>query len=234
MFPPRLNIRIQLLSTFPDHQVPPALAEFARDWPSLDYDESLNEIFLYHGTNCYRRWEIARSGCLEPGRNHYSFFSTNAIDAYTYARAACMRDIGPHTFNSLICEPVVLKVKFNSRTWLQVDFLKYKTGEDTGLPSFEAAVLGPVSCTNITDVLHCTHGRRLGAGDSNRTFEDGKFLTSIRHLKEKLTKNRMDTWVLKKLGFMRQTVEVRLSGGEVPELTSDDHLRKLRQSQARA
>lgn len=212
--------------------MPPALADFAREWPGLDYDPETNEAFLYHGTNCYRRWEIARSGFLEPGRNHYSFFAANAIDAYTYARAACMRDIGPHTFNSLICEPVVLKVKFNSRTWVQVDFLKFQTGEDTALPSFEAAVLGPISCTNIVDVLHCTHGRRLGAGESHRTFDDGTFLSSIRNLKDKLAQNRLDSWVLKRLGIMRQTVEVRLSGGEVPELTSDDHLRKLRQARA--
>ncbi|MBX9669543.1 MAG: hypothetical protein K2X93_18110 [Candidatus Obscuribacterales bacterium] len=143
-----------------------------------------------------------------------------------------MRDIGPNSFNSLICEPVVLKVRFNSRTWLQVDFLKLSTGEDTAASVFEAAVLGPVSCTNIVDVVHCTHGRRLGAGDSNRTFEDGRFLDSIRHLRDKLGQNRVDSWVLKKLGIMRQTVEVKLSGGEVPELTSDDHLRKLRQARA--
>ncbi|MDZ4835898.1 MAG: hypothetical protein SGJ27_19135 [Candidatus Melainabacteria bacterium] len=143
-----------------------------------------------------------------------------------------MRDIGPHSFNSLICEPVVLKIKFNSRTWLQVDFLKFKTGEDTALPTFEAAVLGPIACTNIVDVLHCTHGRRLGAGDTRRTFEDGRFLTSIRHLKDKLAQKRIDGWVLQKLGLMKQNVEVRLSGGEVPELTPDDHLRKLRQARA--
>ena len=145
-----------------------------------------------------------------------------------------MRDIGPHSFNSLISEPVVLKVKFNSRTWLQVDFLKLSKAEDTTAQVFEAAVLGPISCTNVVDVLHCTHGRRLGGAESKRTFEDGTFLSSIRHLKEKLGANRMDSWLLKKLGFVRQTVEVRLSGGEVPELTSDDHLRKLRQSQVRA
>lgn len=214
--------------------MPPPLQQFAAEFQGLDYDESPNEIFLYHGTNCYRRWEINRTGFIEPGRNQYSFFSTSVGEAYTYARAACMRDIGPHSFNSLICEPVVLKVRFNTRTWLQVDFLNTVSSEDTPIPVFTAAVLGPVTCTNIVDVLHCTHGRRLGGGEPIRTFQDGTFIESIRHLKDKLAGNRLDAWLLKKLGLMRQTVEVRLAGGEVPELTSNDHLRKLRQSQVRA
>ncbi len=193
--------------------MPPPLQQFATEWSGLDYDQELNEIFLYHGTNCYRRWEINRTGFIEPGRNQYSFFCTSAQDAYTYARAACMRDIGPNSFNSLICEPVVLRVRFNARTWLQVDFLKLTSGEEATSPCFTAAVLGPVTCTSIVDVLHCTHGRRLGSAETVRTFEDGTFIESIRHLKDKLGKNRLDSWLLKKLGFMRQTVEVRLAGG---------------------
>lgn len=234
-----------LLTKFPDHQVPPPLAQFASEWTGLDYAQDLEEIYLYHGTNCYRRWEINRTGFIEPGRNHYSFFSTNPLDAYTYARAACMRDIGPGAFNSLICEPVVLKVRFNARTWLQIDFIKNAnenaSGEeedkDAALPTiFTMAVLGPVLSTCVVDVLHCTHGKRFGSGsESFRTFdEEGVFASSIRHLRETFTKKRPDAWLLKKLGLMRQSVEVKLAGGECPELTSDDHLRKLRQSQARA
>ena len=213
--------------------MPPALSQFASEWTGLDYDGETDEIFLYHGTNCYRRWEINRNGSLEPGRNEYSFFCTNSADAYTYARAACMRDIGPDAFNSLICEPVVLKVKFTSRTWLQVDFLKIlSSSEEHDSPTFTVAVLGPVSSSSIVDVLHCTHGRRLRDGKlTTRTFEDGSFVESIRHLKDTLSAKRPDAWLLKKLGLMRQNVETRLTGGEMPELTSDDHLRKLRQCQ---
>jgi hypothetical protein len=106
------------------HEVPPPLAEFAAGHGHLDYNQPENEIFLYHGTNCYRRWEINKTGFLEPGRNSYSFFTTRAQDAYAYARAACIRDIKPDSINSLICEPVVLRVRFTARTWLQVDFLQ--------------------------------------------------------------------------------------------------------------
>ena len=99
-------------------------------------------MFLYHGTNCYRRWEITRTGYFQPGRNEYSFFCTNAADAYTYARAACMRDIGPDAFNSLICEPIVLKVKFTARTWLQVDFIQVlSTSAENDSPTYSVAVL---------------------------------------------------------------------------------------------
>lgn len=136
--------------------------------------------------------------------------------------------------NSLICEPVVLKVKFNLRTWLQVDFIqeiRFNEEEEDVLVSI--AVLGPVPFSNIVDILHCTHGRRLG-GESIRTFEDGTFLTSIQHLRDNLCRRRADTWVLKKLGFFTQTVGVRLAGGEVPDLTSEDNLRRLRQNQVGA
>ena len=35
-----------------------------------------------------------------------------------------MRDMEPGNINSLICEPVVLKVKFTERLWLQTDFVQ--------------------------------------------------------------------------------------------------------------
>jgi len=222
-----------ILTTFPDHQVPPPLAQFASEHSGIDYDSENSEVFLYHGTNCYRRWEINRSGHIEPGRSNYSFFCTRAADAYTYARAACLRDVKPGVVNSLICEPVVLKVKFNARTWLQVDFVQELLPfEDEDPSGLSLAVLGPVPSVSVIDVLHCTHGRRLGcASESIRTFEDGTFMESIHHLKEKLMQKRPDAWLLKKLGALTQTAAVRLSGGEVPEITLEDDLRRLRQLQ---
>lgn len=190
---------------------------------------------LYHGTNCYRRWEINRAGAVEPGRNEYSFFCTKASDAYTYARAACLRDIQPGHINSLTCEPVVLKVRFNARTWMQVDFIQELNPGDGDPLSLSVAVLGPVSITSLVDILHCTHGtRRLGAGESVRSFEDGSLIAGIHQLKEKLTERRPDAWILKKLGIFTQRVGVRLAGGEVPDLTETDFLRRLKQSQAQA
>jgi hypothetical protein len=205
------------------------LAQFASERPGLDFDAEAGEIYLYHGTNCYRRWEMNRTGAMEPGRSNYSFFCTKAADAYRYARAACTRDMSI-SVNSLICEPVVLKVKFNLRTWLQVDFIQEirVSEEEEDLLAVSVAVLGPVPFSNVVDILHCTHGRRLG-GESIRTFEDGTFLTSIQHLRDNLCRRRADSWVLKKLGIFTQTVGVRLAGGEVPELTSEDNLRRLRQ-----
>ncbi len=230
------EVEVIPLKHVPDHQVPPPLSQFAAECSGLEYDQETDEVFLYHGTNCYRRWEITRTGYFEPGRTEYSFFCTNAADAYTYARAACMRDLGPDSFNSLICEPVVLKVKFTSRTWLQVDFIQVlSVSAEHDSPTYSVAVLGPVPSSFIWDIFHCTHGRRLRDGNySTKTFEDGTFADNIRHLKETLAKNRPDAWLLKKLGLMRQKMEVKLSGGEVPEVTFDDQLKKLKKSQARA
>lgn len=215
--------------------MPPPLAEFARSKSGLDYDESSQEIFLYHGTNCYRRWEITRSGIIEPGRNDFSFFCTRPAEAYTYARAACLRDINQYGINSLTCEPVVLKVRFTARTWMQVDFVQELNPNDVDENSaVSLAVLGPVQHTNIVDILHCTHGRRLGQSESIRTFEDGTLLEGIKHLRDKLCQRRVDAWMLNKLGVLSQKVGTRLKGGEVPDLTFEDNLRRLRQSQVQA
>jgi hypothetical protein len=149
-----------------------------------------------------------------------------------------MRDMSPGAVNSLICEPVVLKVRFNVRTWMQVDFIQeigIVEDEDRESAGLSMAVLGPVPFAAIVDILHCSHGRRLGcASESVRTFEDGTLLEGIRHLREKLCKKRADAWVLKKLGILTQQVGTKLLGGEMPELTLEDNLRRLRQSQVRA
>lgn len=210
--------------------------QFASERAGLDYDPDHEEIYLYHGTNCYRRWEINRSGAIEPGRSNYSFFCSRASDAYRHARAASMRDMSPGTINSLICEPVVLKVRFNTRTWLQVDFVKeigFVEEDESTSNGLSLAVLGPVPFASIVDILHCSHGRRLGhVSESIRTFDDGTFLENIRHLREKLCKKRADAWVLKKLGVFTQQVGTKLKGGEMPELTLEDNLRRLRQVRA--
>lgn len=219
-----------------NYEPPPPLAEFAGATDAVDYDEENNEIFLYHGTNCYRRWEINKSGAIEPGRNSYSFFSSKPQDAYKYARAAAMRDIKPGAFNSLILEPVVLKVRFNSRTWVQVDFIQGEGNpEDEDSNGLSLAVLGPVPCNSIVDVLHCMHGRRLGAGSETiRSFEDGRVMEGIRHLKETLMKDRLDSWLMKKMGIWSRRVGTSLKGGEVPDVTLEDEVRRLRQLQVRA
>jgi hypothetical protein len=210
------------------------LAQFLAKGLNLDIDPIDEELYLYHGTNCYRRWEIKRTGFIEPGRSNYSFFCTRAADAFTYARAACMRDISPGSVNSLTCEPVVLKVKINSRTWLQVDFIKdMGSGEQIEEGGLSVAIVGPISSSFLVDVLHCMHGRRLGCtSESTRTFEDGTFLVAIYNLRDKLNRKRPDAWVMKHLGSFSQSMSVRLSGGEVPELTLEDSLRRLRQVRA--
>ncbi len=130
-----------------------------------------------------------------------------------------------------------MKVKFNARTWVQVDFIQPVPQMDDTVKEerLTLAVLGPVASSNIIDVLHCTHGRRLGVSiESIKTFADGSFLESIRHLKEKLQQKRVDAWVLKKLGLMEQEIMLALGGSNVRDLTADDHIRKLKQSNMKA
>jgi hypothetical protein len=146
-----------------------------------------------------------------------------------------MRDMGPNSFNSLICEPVVLKVRFNARTWIQVDFIQDEAQKDEESTGLTMAVLGPVPCGSIVDVLHCMHGRRLGGGaETIRSFEDGRVMEGIRHLKETLMKDRLDSWFMKHMGMWSRRVGTSLKGGEVPDVTLDDEVRRLRQLQVRA
>ncbi len=169
---------------------------------------------------------------MEAGRSQYSFFCSRPTDAFRYARAACLRDVGPNSANSLTCEPVVLRVKFNSRTWCQVDFIREANSEDEAT-HLTFAVLGPVSAIHIIDVLHCLHGRRLGSSsESIRSFDDGTLLAGIRSLRVKIMRKRPDAWMLKRLHGIHQTVTVTLAGGEMPETTLADNLRRLRQVRA--
>jgi hypothetical protein len=216
------------------------LAEFVAKQSGLEYNSSAQEIYLYHGTNCYRRWEIKRTGFIEPGRGNHSYFCTRKADAYMHARAACLKDASLGAVNSLTCEPVVLKVKFNARTWLQVDFVKDMVVQDKEAAAigarrgFSLAVLGPIAAKAIVDILYCTHGRRLGLSpESMRTFADGTFLAGIYQLRDKLMKKRADMWMLSRLGNFSQSMGTSLAGGAVPELSSKDNLRRLRQVQVR-
>lgn len=165
-----------------------------------------------------------------PGRSNYSFFCLQPGEAYTYARASCLRDVVYGQINSLILEPVVLKIKFTVRTWMQVDFLQeLNPGEHD--KALSLAVLGPVPAANIIDVLYCAHGKNLAkAGLANRSFEDGTLMEGIRHLRASLARSRPDIWMLRSLGLLTQRAGVQFTGGEMPELTCADNLRRLKKA----
>jgi hypothetical protein len=205
------------------------LAQFVADQDEIDVAPESGDIFLYHGTNCYRRWEIKRCGTIEPGRSNYSFFCSKANIALKYARAASLRDMSKYSPNSLICEPVVLKVRFNIRTWLQVDFWQSDNpGNAEDKNNLSLAVLGPISADLISDIMHCNHGRRLNPSITTPLTNEALY-ESLQRLREKLIQNRADAWVLKRLGGLSQNISVQLAGGNVPELTFADNLRRLRQ-----
>ncbi len=219
-----------ILDSFKYHfQTPLDLAQFVAEQDNIDVEAESGDVFLYHGTNCYRRWEIKRGGLLEPGRSNYSFFCSKENIALRYARAASLRDMASYSANSLICEPVVLKVRFNKRTWLQVDFWQADNpGNNDEKDNLSLAILGPISADLITDVLHCNHGRRLSSGIAGSLANEA-ILENLQHLREKLSQRRADSWLLKQLGSFSQELTVRLAGGDVPQLTFADTLRKLRQ-----
>ena len=201
----------------------------------VEHDSSGTEIFLYHGTNCYRRWEINRAGNLLPGRNGYSFFCNSEEAALNYARNACLRDIRTGAYNSLTCEPVVLKVRFNARLWLQVDFVQEQRPAAASRPAqLTIALLGPIPFAYIEAVLHCSHGRR-NSHDSEpvRSFADGKLMAGIRRLREKTGKWRLDAWLLKHLQAGRERLGTILRKHPSTEVTPENELVRLAQVEPR-
>lgn len=215
----------------------PSLALFLDQWPHVERNDDGNELYLYHGTNCFRRWEINRSGNIEPGRSGYSFYTTDPASAYAYARASCLRDIGIGTANSLMSEPVVLQVRFNARTWMQSDFAQELPGpacQDEAdnsrvhCPPLQVAVLGPIAGANILAVLHCCHERRLAANKITiRSFADGTLKSSIRRLREKTCRFRLGAYLLLIFGAFLRKWTNWTPGGHLLQVTAADELRRL-------
>ncbi len=128
----------------------------------------------------------------------------------------------------------MLKVRFNKRTWLQVDFWQpVNPGNFDEKGNLSLAVLGPISTDLIVDVLFCGHGRRLRSGSGTINYlNDQALYASIQLLRDKLIRRRPDAWVLRNLNVFSQNVSTRLTGGMVPELTFADNLRRIRQVRA--
>src|SRR4029453_13951739 len=110
--------------------------------------------------------------------------------AYAYARAACLRDIGPGAANSLTSEAVVIKVRFTVRTWMQADFAQdMPAGPSEERAELSVAVLGPIPSSQIVEVLHCSHEGRLASNTPLtppvRSFADGSLREGIGRLRLK-------------------------------------------------
>lgn len=184
-------------------------------------------IYLYHGTNCYRRWEINKIGAILPGRSSYSFFCSLYEDAYICARTACRRDAGGNNCNSLISEPVVLKVRFTQRLWMQADFVQLiPANESSTSHGLSIAVLGPIPLTNIEGVLNCSHGQR-GHLPRVRSFADGRLADGIARLRHKTANFRADIWLFQTMGQQTRSMMTQLQGSEFAELTKADIVRRL-------
>ncbi len=218
-----------MTETFSQHSVPLPFAEITAGADLLEH--TLQEVYLYHGTNCYRRWEINRTGNMSPGRSGYSFFSNNEEAAYDYAKNACLRDARTGATNSLICEPVVLKVRFNERSWIQVDFVTRQRPAAGGRPEeLSIAVLGPIPSIAIVAITHCLHARsNMGKCKPVRSFADGTLTAGTRRLRQKADLWRLDAWLLERLQHSTYQMSLLLSGHRTVALTATDELHRLSQ-----
>lgn len=166
-----------------------------------------------------------RSGNVLPGKSGYSFYCTSSEDAFNYARAACMRDIGMGSSNSLTAEPVVLKVKFTPRLWLQADFVHDLPDSNEHA---EVAVLGPVPSMYIEEVLHCHHERAMSDRTVHvRSFADGSLKAGTQRMRAKTQHWRLDAFLLLNIGTFLRRAAIWLNGKQPLELSNTDEVRRL-------
>lgn len=193
------------------------LPEFLRHFPFVEHNWDGSEIYLYHGTNCYRRFEIRTSGEISLGRGGLLFLCTNADRAYDFARVSSVRDQAFGYRNNLSHEPVLLKVKFDWRNWKDIDFVFNLNPDEPMGCDLSIAINEPVDADRIVQVLHCEHS--LDFLHEHRNPADEELKQGIKVLRGKTTGNP-EIWAARGLE--------RLNKGGSPELSTDDELRRLR------
>jgi hypothetical protein len=217
----------------PPKQSPITLGEFINLHPFVEHGAN-GQIYLYHGTNCYRRLEIKLAGAILPGRGGLTFFTTRLTDAHAYAHVACMRDAAVQPRNSLTGEPVVLKVAFDETCWRQVDFIQASTNCLTdGREGLNLAVVDAIDSLRVVDVLYCSHILSKPCEQPIRSFADGRLMEGIRRLRGGDEAERPEVIAMRKVASIRRMVSEKVAGARSTELTYADQVRKLRQSQFR-
>jgi len=128
-----------------------------------------------------------------------------------------------------VSEPVVIKVRFDARTWIQADFVRFEEPIDGGDRTVVCvAVVGPVNLKCIEAVLYCSHGNRYHRQcQPVRTFADAKLIAGIKKMRNDASRFRADAWALSQMCLIRQDLHNRLAAGGALEVTAADELRRL-------
>lgn len=220
------------MSQLPDNIPPSSLANFVNEEPGVEKNYDSSEIYLYHGTTCLNRFEIHLDGNIKPGRSGLIFLCTRAKDAHAYAHVACLRDKRPPVQNSLVQEPVILKIRVDQTLWQKVDYIQKINQVSEGFtPAYTVAMAEAIDISAIFDVLFCNHGCQLIAAEQGvRSFDDGKLLAGIRRLRSDDMQQSPTVQAVRKVISAKQTVYDKISGVQSIELTYEDELRRLRSS----
>ncbi len=197
------------------------LPEFLRHFPFVEHNWDGSEIYLYHGTNCYRRFEIRTAGQIELGRSGLIFLCTNADRAYDFARVASLRDQSFGYRNNLSHEPVLLKIKFDRRHLEDIDFVFNLNPDEPMGCDLSIAVNEPITADRIVQIMHCDHSLDFLHDDrASRAALDDEIRQGIKVLRGKATGKKAETWAARGLE--------RINHRNSPELSMDDELRRLR------
>lgn len=204
-----------------DFRISNDLPEFLRHFPFVEHNWDGSEIYLYHGTNCYRRFEIRTACEIAVGRAGLLFMCTNADRAYDYARVSSLRDQAFGYRNNLSHEPVLLKVKFDWQNWTDIDFVFNLQPNEPMACDLSIAINEPIAADRIVQVLHCEHSLEFLHDDkTEKAAYDDELRQGIKVLRGKATDKKAETWAARGLE--------RLNQGYSPELSMDDELRRLR------
>lgn len=193
------------------------LPEFLRHFPFVEHNWDGSEIYFYHGTNCYRRFEIRSAGEISLGRAGLLFLCTDADRAYDYGRVASLRDQQFGYRNNLSHEPVLLKVKFDWRHCPDIDFVFNLNPDEPMACDLSIAVNRPIDAERIVQVLHCEHS--LEFLHEHRNSADDELKQGIRVLRGKSIQNP-EVWAARGIESLNRASS--------PELSLDDELRRLR------
>jgi hypothetical protein len=221
------------MSQLPDNLPPSSLASFVNEEPGIEKNYDASEIYLYHGTTCLNRFEIHLDGQIKPGRSGLIFLCTRAKDAHAYAHVASLRDKKPPIQNSLVQEPVIIKIKVDRALWQTVDYIQKINQVSPGFtPAYTVAFAEPIKIESIFDILYCNHACQLIAAEQGvRSFDDGKLLAGIRRLRADDMQQSNTVQAMRKVISAKQAVYEKISGVQSIELTHDDELRRLRSQQ---
>ena len=176
--------------------------------------------------------EINKLGEFMAGKGDLTFFCTSLFQAFAHAKIACLRDSRSQNDhlkpNSLITEPVILKVKFSTQLWNQVEFVNVLFESPDEIRA-DIGVIGNISSAYIESVLFCKHGRKL---QEIAEIDHVSNFYAINKLRKLIQQRSAEEMILKSLYGLSQNISQKFNSNQLPKLKIVDHFQCLKRKNA--